>query len=243
MSLRKPKLIFLLFTFIGAGAFSQNNSQQKIFETYDAIVGLDNTGLFNGTEFTDLFLNTDGTFRYFNGFDYSKGSVKYNGQFYPNVSLKYDLLEDNLLTRSDDNLSIFDVKLIPQFVESFSIYGKTFVRLHNTNLPDANDGFFEEGFLGNEMSLYTRHTKKKKDRASKRGVQYRFLDDNYYVLKVNEKYHVVRKAKDVWKLLPEREQQIREFSKTYKALSKSDPRSFMVKLVDHIDGLGQNTDQ
>ena len=243
MPVLKTKLTISLFTFMGLWAFSQNNSQNKIYETYDAIVSSGNTGLYNGTEFNDPFLNTDGTYRYLNGFDYSKGSVNYNGQYYSQVSLKYDLLEDNLLTRSDDNLSIFNVKLISEFVSSFSIYNHNFVRLENTNLSFAGNGFFEIGYLGENLSLYIKRTKKKKDKPMNTGIQYRFSEDNYYVLKTNGVYNVVGKAKDVWKILPEMEEQIREFSKTYKSLSKSNPDSFMIKLVSYLDALDQPSKQ
>lgn len=229
-------LTFSLFLTFGVGAFSQANSQDKIYETYDAIVSLDNTGLYNGTEFTDLFLNTDGTYRYYNGFDYSKGSVIYNGQYYVNVLLKYDLLEDNLLTRSDDNLSIFNVKLIPEFVESFSIYNRKFVRLAQTNLGIASNGFFEEVYLGNDLNLYIKHGKKKKDKALKSGIQYKFSENNFYVLKSNGIYSVISSAKDLEKILPEKEDEIRQFYKSYKTLYKSNPDSFMTKLVKYLDG-------
>ncbi len=243
MNITNRKLNFLLLAFIGFGAFSQTNSKKNIYEAYDKIVGLDNTGLYNGTEFTDLFLNTDGTFRYFNGFDYSKGSVEYNGQYYSNVSLNYDLLEDNLLTRSDDNLSIFNVKLIPDFVKSFSIYNRDFVKLQHTNLSIAGNGFFEIGYLGNEVSLYIKRTKKKKDKPLKTGVQYRFSEENFYVLETNGNFYVVGKAKDVWKILPEKEDKIRQFYKSYKTLSKSNPDGFMIKLVQYLNDLGKNSNQ
>ncbi len=243
MSSKKIKLTFSLLAFIGFGAFSQNNSQNIIYETYDKIVGLDNTGLFNGTEFTDIFLNTDGSYRYFNGFDYTKGSVKYNDQYYSNVFLKYDLLEDNLLTHSNDNLSIFNVKLIPELINSFSIYNRNFIRLENTNLGLSGNGFFEIGFLGKDIALYIKRTKKKKDKPLKNGVQYQFSEDNFYVLKTDGHYNIVGKAKDVWEILPEKEGQIREFSKSYKALSKSNPDSFMIKLIQYLDGSVQNTQQ
>ncbi len=204
---------------------------------------MDNTGLYNGTEFNDPFLNTDGTYRYFNGFDYTKGFLEYNGQQYANVSLKYDLLEDNLLTRSNDNLSIFNVKLIPEFVNSFSIYNHNFVRLDNTNLNIAGNGFFEVGHLGNEISLYIKRAKRKKDKPLKTGVQYKFSENTSYVLKHNGVYNVVGKAKDVWEIIPEKEAQIREFSKTYKTISKSNPDSFMIKLIQYLDGLSQNAKQ
>ena len=239
----KSTLLSSLLAFIGFGAFSQTNSENNIYETYDKIVGLDNTGLYNGTEFTDAFLNTDGSYRYFKGFDYSKGSVIYNGQKYVNVSLKYDLLEDNLLVRSDDNLSIFNVKLIPEFVNSFSIYNNNFVRLTGTNLNISGSGFFESAYIGNDLSLYIKHTKKKKDKALKSGIQYKFSEVNFYVLKTNGKYHLVNSEKDIEKILPEKKEEIRSFSKSYNALYKSNRDSYMAKLVKYLDGATENKNQ
>ncbi len=240
---KRLKFTFPLFAFIGLGAFSQDNSQNKIYETYDKIVGLDNTGLYNGTEFTDPFLNTDGSFRYFNGFDYTKGSLKYNGQYYTNVSLKYDLLDDNLLVRSDDNLSIFNVKLIPEFLSEFSIYNKHFIRLTATNLSLSGNGFFEKAYPGKDLSLYIKHTKKKKDKPLKSGIQYSFKEANFYVLQNEGVYYLVDSSKDIEKILPLQKEHIRNFHKTYKSLSKTDFDTYMTKLVKYLDGLNEQINQ
>ncbi|CAM3466770.1 hypothetical protein [Aequorivita lipolytica] len=226
---------FIICALCNLAAFSQSNLPNEIYQTYDKIVGLDNTGLYNGTEFTDLFLNTDGTYRYFDGFDYTKGSVTYNGQYYVNVFLKYDLLEDNLLTRSDDNLSLFSIKLIPAFIEKFSIYNQNFVRLSDTNLNISANGFFEVAYLGNDSELYIKHTKNKKDKALNRGIQYQFSTDNFYVLKTNNRYFVVSSSKDFREIYPEKTEEIRQFYKTYKTLKKSNPEVFMTKLVKYLD--------
>ncbi len=243
MPSKKIKLIFSLLICISCGAFSQTNSQNNVYEAYDKVVGLDNTGLYNGTEFTDSFLNTDGSYRYFKGFDYSKSSVDYNGQHYVNVSLKYDLLDDNLLVRSDDNLSIFNVKLIPEFVTSFIIYSNNFVRLTDTNLNISGSGFFESAYIGNDLSLYIKHTKKKKDKALKSGIQYQFTEVNFYVLKINGKYHLVDSSKDIEKILPQKKEQIQGFSKSYNTLYKSNRDSYMTNLIKYLDVGTENTKQ
>ena len=236
MICRKTNLTFSFLAFIGFGVYAQSNSQKNINETFDKIIGLNNTGLFNGTEFTDPFLNTDGSFRYLNGFDYTKGSVIYADQYYANVSLKYDVLEDNLLVRSDDNLSVFNVKLIPGFISEFTIYNKHFVRLPETNLNLSGNGFFEKVYLGNDLSLYIKRTKKKKDSPLKSGIQYRFTDTDFYVLKSKGTYYLVSSSKHFEKILPEKEEQIRNFHKSYKTLYKSNPDIYMEKLVKYLDG-------
>ena len=243
MKILKTFQPFLFCSLFPLATFSQANLPDKIYETYDKIVGLDNTGLYNGTEFTDLFLNTDGTFRYYQGYDYTKGSVTYNGQYYVNVLLKYDLLRDNLLTRSDDNLSIFNVKLIPAFLDSFSIHNHKFVRLPNVDLGLGGNGFYEAAYLGNDLELYIKHTKKMKDRALRNGIQYRFSEANYYVLKYNGKYAILGSPRDIRQLLPEKAGEIREFYKSYKAIRKSNPDLFMTKLVTYLDGRDSNSNQ
>ncbi|WP_347374550.1 hypothetical protein [Aequorivita sp. Q41] len=235
MSFTRFQISFAILFFLGIKTFSQTHSKEKIFETYDKIIGLENTNLFNGSEFTDLYLNTDGTYRYFIDYDYTKGSVVYNNQYYVNVSLKYDLLDDNLLTHSEDNLSVFNVKLIPSFIDTFSIYNHNFVRLDATGLDISANGFFEVAYVGNELELYIKHTKRKKEKALSSGIQYRFTNANFYVLKSNGNYTIVSSARDLIKLIPEQEEQIRTFYKSYKALYKSNPDSFMTKLILYLD--------
>jgi len=243
MNISKAYRFFLFFLLLNLVAFSQSKLPNEIYETYDKIVGLENTGLYNGTEFTDPFLNTDGTYRYYNGYDYTRGSVTYNGQYYVNVLLNYDLLEDNLLTRSDDNLSIFNVKLIPEFVTSFSVGGHNFVRLSDGDLNISGNGFFEAAYLGNVFELYIKHTKKKKDKALNSGIQYRFSEANFYIVKSKGRYSLVDSQRDLREFIPEKDKEIRDFYKTYKALNKSNPDLFMIKLLTFLDSLETTKNQ
>lgn len=234
-----PLLVIFLF-FIFNFSIGQNSAAPQVFQQYDQLVGLDNTGLYNGTEFNDLFLNTDGSYRYFKGFDYAKGSVVYNGQFYYNIPLKYDVLEDNLLTHSEDNLSIFIVRLIPEFVSSFSIRNSEFVRLSDVNRGVGGNGFYEKAFIGKNLKLYIKHTKKKRDKALKSGVQYRFSDVNYFLVKYKNEYFIANSVKDVWNNIPEFHDEIHDYYKNYKSLFKSDKTLFMIKLMGYLDGLPEH---
>lgn len=215
----------------------QNSTENKWYKTYDAIVGIENTGLFNGMEFKDPYLNTDGTYRYYKGFNYTAGTVVYNNQLYSNVFLKYDLLQDKLLTKSDDNLSLFNVALISENVSKFSIYDHNFVRLTDLDMNLSGNGFFENAYEGSDLKLYIKHEKRKRDRALKTGVQYRFSEDNYYILKTIKGYFEVNSVRDLRKTIPEYEDQIRDFHKSYSALYKANRDNFMVKLITYLDGL------
>ena len=122
MILNKVYLILSTILFIGFVSFSQLKSDDSIHNVYDDLVSLENTGLYNGTEFKDQFVNTDGSYRYFNLFNFTEGSIVYNNQFYSNVLLKYDLVEDNIISRSYDNLSLFKIGLIAELINFCTTY-------------------------------------------------------------------------------------------------------------------------
>lgn len=224
-------LVIILFS----TGFTQAQATYKveIYTTFDQIIGLDNTGLFNGTEFTDPFLSTDGSYRYLGGFDYTKGSVVYNDQYYTDVLLKYDLLEDNLLTKSNDNLSIFEVKLISEFVSEFKLHKRHFVRL---NISGKNE-FFELGFNGNTIDLFIKHQKKKRSRVVKSQVQYSFKPVTLYLLKCKENYSQITSKRDLYQEFPELKTQIKDFYHRFKLLYKQDRDAFMKNLVAYLDPL------
>lgn len=223
-------VIILLATVI---ANAQTTSKDKIYKTYDQLVSLDNTSLFNGTEFTDLFLNTNGTFRYLGGFDYAKGSVVYKDQYFTDVLLKYDVFEDDLLTKSNDNLSIFEVKLIPEFVSEFKLHDRRFVRM----TVFGKSEFFELAYEGNSIDLYVKHKMKKREKALKSGVQYSFKPINYYIFKYKENYIKVESINELRRALPEVKDDIKDFRHTYKTLYKQDRDGFMTKLAAYLNKL------
>ncbi len=202
-----------------------------IYNTYDNLVSLENTDLFNGTEFTDLFLNTDGTYRYLKEFDYSKGSVVYMGQYHVDVLLKYDLLEDNLLTRSNDNLSIFNTRLISDFVSEFNLHNLHFVKLDVFGKSE----FFEMAHQGKTISLFIKHQKKQRSKALSSGIQYSFKSENYYLVNHNETYTQVSSKRDFRREFPSLKTEIDEFFKRFQALYKQDKDEFIRKLIAYLD--------
>lgn len=216
--------------------YAQQNIDPKIYESYDTLVGLENTGLFNGSEFKDAYVNTDKTFRYFDQQAFSEGTVVYNNQLYPNVLLRYDLLEDDVITKSDDKLGLFNVKLQPEAVSEFIINTHRFVQLNNTKLDFKDHNFFEVGYEGDSISMYIKHSKKKREKATGSAVQYRFISHEFYLLHYKDTYYVIKSVKDLRKAIPQKEKEIRSYYKSYQGLYKSDPAVFMSRIAKYLDG-------
>ncbi|SDE71784.1 hypothetical protein [Ulvibacter litoralis] len=226
----------LLFMGIPFFLYAQQNSNLKIYESYDALVGLENTGLFNGSEFKDLYVNTDKTYRYLDQFNFFKGDIVYKNQLYPNVLLRYDLLEDELITKSDDNLGLFNVKLHAESVSEFVINSRHFIQIPDTNLDLKGNHFFEVGYEGATYSMYEKHSKKKREKAVGSALQYSFASYNYFLLHYNDTYYIIHSIKDLRKAIPKKEKEIRSYYKSYQALYKSNPAMFMSNIIKYLDG-------
>jgi len=224
-------LIFFNSTFVLVQA--QTQDRELIYRTFDKITGVENLGLYDGPEFTDPYLNTNGTFRYLNGFDFVTGSVNYRNQFYVDVPLKYDVLEDNLITTSSGALNIFNVKLIAEFVSEFVINNHRFVRLNHIK----NQGFIEEAFNGNNLKLYIKHEKFKRERALKTGVQYSFKSQNSYFFEYGGNYTQVSSIRDLRKAFPGAGDSITDFHRIHKNIYKNNRDLFMIKLATYLDSL------
>lgn len=226
-------IIVIIYFFVAPVCIAQTTSEDRIYKTYDKLVGQENTDLFNGTEFTDEYLNTDGTYRYLKTFDYSKGSVVYMGEYFVEVLLKYDLLDDKLLTRSNDNLSIFNVQLISEFISEFTIHNRHFVKL---KIADKQE-FVEEVFKGDFISLYTKHKKKISSKALSSGIQYNFKPVNYYLIEHNGEYVPIETKKDFKREFPGFKTEIESFYDRFRLLQNQNRSEFIKNLIVYINSL------
>lgn len=229
-------LTFSFFLCIGVVSYSQSGQADIVYYEYDKIVGNENTGLYNGPEFVDQFLDTwDNSHIYLKSSAFMKSRLVYNNQSYINVPLKYDLFEDNVIIRSSDHLSAFQVKLIAENISSFSVHGRTFTKLNGTKLDLIGNDFFEIASLGKSVSLYIKHLKKKKRETVENVLQYSFYKDNYYILAYGGVYHPIYSIKDFKEIFPDKYKQIKIFYKQNKIQYKASKDSFMIKLVKYLD--------
>jgi len=217
------------------------DNKGEYLNTYDATVGLENTGLYNGIQFKDQSRSADGTFRFYNDGEFTKGTVVFDGQLYKNVLLKYDILEDVLITHSDDDLSIFHLQLVTNKVSYFSIFSKEFVRLKfpDRQISKLND-FYELLYKGNSLTLYEKHYKNKKEVLKGTFLAYSYNKESYFLLENNGKYNIIETIRDCRKTLPERKEAINDFYNSYKNLYKTDREKFMILLFQTLDNSNFN---
>ncbi|CAN1503238.1 hypothetical protein MCETHM1_00559 [Flavobacteriaceae bacterium] len=241
MQIIKSKINFLvlltLLTTIAFKTHSQTNSDIPLYSEYDSIVGRENLGINNGTLHTDPYRKISQNHRYYIKEEFSIGQLSYDGQIYLNINLKYDLLNDQLIFKHKNQTDNLSINLNCSKTNFFIIKNKKFI---NFNLdpslkPDFLKGFYEENFLGNEISLYIKHFKERKEINQFDGIYSDYLEHEIFVIKYQQKFYKINTEKNLKKILPEYKKTISDYYRMNGNLENSNKVQFIENLVRYIN--------
>ncbi len=228
-------LAIVLSTGISATLFSQPRQDSVTYQAYDDLMGLENTELYNGPEYASPHgASWDGSHVYLKSPIFTPGDLVYGGQPYSKVLMTYDLLTDNVIVRSNDGLSTFKIRMIPGHLSRFSLHGRAFVRLTDTDLALEGHHFFEVAFVREKVALFVKHAKKIKRETVDGVLQHRFIPSNYYLLKYQGIFHVVHSTRDFKQICPDRYEDIRSLRKEYRAAHKENPDRLMLMIAEYL---------
>ena len=166
-----------------------------------------------------------------------KGTVTINGKTYSNIRLKYDLFKDEILTPFGPG----DVlQMNKEMVDSFSIYFQDNI-YRFVSLPEDTDealkGYVNVLYQG-KIALYAKYIKK----INRPGVENepdRFYQLNrIYVLKNKQLYQIANKN-DLFKVLKDKKNLIREYSKKNNVVIEKDMPESFVPVIRYYDSMNQ----
>ncbi len=234
-------LSFFIFTtslFIPQHISGQDMTQRDYYNWFDTQTGIENTGLFNGVRYKELYRIKNGKHKFYERSDFFVSQLVYDGQPYYDVNLKYDLYEDQMIAEIQAESGSSILKLIKDLVESFRIEEKTFVHLKGTEVYKSKeqiDGFYEILKEGQSLFLYKKHSKIINKVLDNSAILYEFKSDNKYYVFHNDLFYPVSNKNDLIKIFPERKKQINEFYSGNKYLMKSNYDLFMIQIAERID--------
>lgn len=161
--------------------------------------------IFNGKEHTGYFSGIEGT-AYYMDKEWLPGSVLYRDTYYPQVWLKYDLVQKEIIVRHPANHVA--VTLYTPRVTSFSVAGKKFIRVIQNDSICLAPGVYEEVQKG-KMDFYILRSKYLLETPTAYGMEREFLvKDLYYVIK-DKKCYPVKSKKSIMKLVREKKSAIK----------------------------------
>ncbi|MBI5010648.1 MAG: hypothetical protein HZB98_13590 [Bacteroidia bacterium] len=180
--------------------------------------------LYNGRLWRDLYVAIKGDqFLYSN--EFQPGNVKMNDRLFNNLKLRYDILNDEIITITEKGLVI---QLNKEMVEGFTITNKlrdyNFRHLFSDSLNTLN-GYFYVMYEG-KSSLFVKYYKE----ISKRGPGKNYEDfvqsDRIYIIKDKILYHI-RNKRDFNKVVSDKKHEIKVYVNGIGLkINRKDPDSF-----------------
>ncbi len=181
----------------------QTKSAPEMLETFDAIIGLENTKLYNGKRHYNTYKVTKENHNFFTSPIFIKGNVNYNEATFYNVNLKYDIFKDQLIFKPNKTNAYINIELIQDKVTSFELEDHNFVN-SNTIIEnqDIVTGYLEVIYKTNTLTFYAKRKKMVKERVKGNKLIYLFNDDPSYYLYYAHTFSEIKSSNSFKKLLP-----------------------------------------
>ena len=238
MMKKLPYITYLLLVclLLNNSLFAQETSQSSYYNWFDNLIGVENTGLFDGIQYKEQYRTINEKHKFYNSPRFLKGNLIYDEQPYYNIDMKYDLYEDVVLIRLD-NPDGGDVilQLIKSKIKEFTINGNRFINLdYNTTITEVSLGFHEVLFQKNEIVFYKKNKKSKKDRLDQKILYSEFNDDSNYKLFYNNEFYDIKSKRNLIKIFPDLKKEINAFHDKNRSLLDSNPDAYMLQLMKSI---------
>lgn len=223
--------LFPFFFFYAAGQSPEPISRNSS-DAYDSAVSLyfsnqDRTlAIHNGRVFYGYPGTLEHAFYLENS--WQNGSVLYDGTWYHDTPLMYDIYKDEVIILHPNNMS---VRLYSERVQKFNFNGLAFVRL----LPDKDNvlksGFYQQLTDGN-VTIFVRRHKKLEEKIEGFIIERKFISsDHFYVLKGGN-YYPIGKQKSLLNLLKDSRQSIQRHLKQQKLKYRKEREKTIVQIAE-----------
>lgn len=198
--------------------------------------------LFNGTEYVDyakryyksighqFFLSPEG----------QAGSASYNGHYFPDLTLYYDAVLDQVVLRQEPNP--FTVTLVSEYVREFTLADHRFIRLVADSLtgPAVRTGYYEVLVDSDtQAQLLAKRAKRQQERIVDSKVNIEFIEAERLFIRKAGQYHPVSSKGSVTSLFSDRGKQVQSYIRTNKLKFKKATRETAItQLTRYYNSLG-----
>jgi hypothetical protein len=220
-------LILSLYSASGASGFRT---------TPDSRDSVDRQLLFNGRIWRNLYSRVRGDQFLFSS-DFIPGSVTINGKTFTGCSLRYDICNDQLLTRAGQNIIIqLNKEMVSSFTMDYLFQQWNFMKIEGDTVSGPG-GYGLVLYKGNS-SLFVKYRKI---------IMLLAIDNKYDVFEQGQKlwlqkdgrFYQISRVKDITDIYADKKQQITNFIRTQRLkVSRKKPESF-IPLVEFCDKSGK----
>ena len=243
----RERYIFLACLFINVGfiepAMAQSYSTDSSFykQSIEHVIGFytsslgESSHLYNGSEY--IFTNHGiAGHPFFESELPVKGSVFYDGAFYQNIPLSYDLVSDEVFITAPGQA--FNLKLIDIKIRYFSLLNHTFVRINQDSTINGvplSTGYYDLLYNGKVTVLAKRLKRTKQGFRAEDIITY--AEYNEYTVKKNNTYYNVDSKRSLINLFSDQKDKIKKFIRKNGLSFKKNPENIIVKTAEYYGQL------
>ena len=136
--------------------------------------------------------------------DWQKGSILYDGTWYHNIFLIYDIYKDQVLIRHPTTIPVY---LFNERVQKFYYDGQTFIRLRPDKDNVLKTGFYQVLTEGKVTVIVSRQ-KEIEEKIVDLTLERKFISSNVFYALKDSNYYLINNQKSLLKLLKDQKQNI-----------------------------------
>jgi hypothetical protein len=191
--------------------------------------------LYYGVEHTGYSPKIEGI-AYYAGADWQKGTIIYNGTLYTGISMKYDMVADELVVLHPNNY--FGLAIVSDRVSAFAIGNNSFVYMPQNNRYALKPGFYET-LVSGELTLLAKRTKKIDEKIFNNEVQKKFVEDfEFYIIKDGAAHHITGESY-VMDLLGDKARKVRGYLREKEISFRTSKELALVEIAVYYNQLSQ----
>jgi hypothetical protein len=190
--------------------------------------------IYNGPEYRFLPRSAKGSPFFEDKIDFTNNSLKYNGNWYHNIPLLYDVFKGLLVSAQLQSKASYSFK--EQSVSDFFVYGHHFVYIpaQDSTKNKLRAGFYEQLYAGKSQVL-CKYEKVRIESVSPQGVEVTFFDKETYYIINGGTINTVNSKGSVLDVFKDRKKELNNYLKTANIDYKENKGAAMAKIAAYYD--------
>ena len=200
-----------------------------------AIEGQD--AFYNGSQYAEPAQTKDGDHPFFISDDWTFGSITFDGQFFENVPLLYDITNDYVVSESPSG----DMYVVAgHYLSSFTLGDHYFEKLNSKEVTNfsSKPGYYEIVYNG-PSKVISRHDKTTQRSYSDKKVIIHFIEKSQYFIRKNNTFHSVKSKSSVLKIFSDKKNLLRSYIRSEGLNFSRSRNESLAKIAAYYDQLNQ----
>lgn len=233
--MRKLVAAIIFFSFLEATAQETNSAGVSQASANDSLSGNYTSPqdvyspLYNGRQFYGYPSFIEGH-AFYRTSDWTTGSVLYDGLWYRNVQLMYDIHQDELVVRHPNGIPVI---LFKERVTQFSLLNEIFVYIEYNNLAK---GFYQVLVKG-RATAYVKRGKKLEEKIDGTQLERKFIPADAFFIFKDGRYYSIHNQQNLFNVLKERRQALQQYRRQSGLRFKTDAEQLIHRLTEHYNHL------